>query len=83
MPGKCIVTLGKLVAPVKTAQTLGLKRTFHYPKVLNGFAVPLTPSQPTLVRSVSTPATAPAASVLRHSEFGRHTTFGSDAPGKG
>ncbi|UXX96779.1 hypothetical protein N7U49_42630 [Streptomyces sp. AD2-2] len=110
VPGKCIVTFGKLVAPVKTAQTLGLKRRFRYRKALNGFAVPLTPSQPTLVRSVSTPVTAPAASVprgqtsawgldridhkelpldcgftsaLRHSEFGRHTTFGSDAPGNG
>ncbi|MFD4872370.1 hypothetical protein ACFWOB_03240 [Streptomyces sp. NPDC058420] len=40
MRGRYIVTLDKLVAPVKTAQRLGLKPTFRYSKALNGFAVP-------------------------------------------
>ncbi|MDX2395049.1 protease inhibitor I9 family protein [Streptomyces sp. DK15] len=51
MPGQYIVTLDKLVDPAKAAQKLGLKPTFVYSKALNGFAVPLTPLQLTLVRN--------------------------------
>ncbi|MFJ2645310.1 S8 family serine peptidase [Streptomyces sp. NPDC087420] len=50
VPGQYIVTLDKLVDPAKAAARLGLKPTFLYSKVLNGFAVPLTPRQLTLVR---------------------------------
>ncbi|MGW7315092.1 S8 family serine peptidase [Streptomyces sp. NPDC054865] len=51
VPGQYIVTLDKLVDPAKAAQKLGLKPTFVYSKALNGFAVPLTPLQLTLVRN--------------------------------
>ncbi|WP_405439407.1 S8 family peptidase [Streptomyces avidinii] len=51
VPGQYIVTLDKLVDPARTAQKLGLKPTFLYSKALNGFAVPLTPLQLTLVRN--------------------------------
>ncbi|WP_327232584.1 S8 family peptidase [Streptomyces sp. NBC_01317] len=50
VPGKYIVTLDKLVDPATAAAKLGLKPTVLYSKVLNGFAVPLTPWQLTLVR---------------------------------
>ncbi|MFD9569015.1 S8 family peptidase [Streptomyces sp. NPDC059982] len=49
--GKYIVTLDKLVDPAKAAEKLGVKPTFLYTKALNGFAVPLTPLQLTLVRN--------------------------------
>ncbi|MFJ1600289.1 S8 family serine peptidase [Streptomyces sp. NPDC088261] len=51
VPGKYIVTLDKLVDPARAAAELGLKPTFVYSKVLNGFAVPLTSRQLTLVRA--------------------------------
>ncbi|MDA5280020.1 protease inhibitor I9 family protein [Streptomyces sp. Isolate_45] len=50
VPGQYIVTLDRLVDPAKTAQKLGLKPTFLYSKALNGFAVPLTDLQLTIVR---------------------------------
>ncbi|CAM5641594.1 hypothetical protein SAVIM338S_06286 [Streptomyces avidinii] len=50
VPGKYIVTLDTRVDPVKAAEKLGLKPTFTYTKAINGFAVPLTPLQLTLVR---------------------------------
>ncbi|WP_330331647.1 S8 family peptidase [Streptomyces sp. NBC_00536] len=49
--GQYIVTLDKMVDPAKAAEKLGLKPTFVYSKALNGFAVPLTPLQLTIVRN--------------------------------
>ncbi|MFD8980864.1 S8 family peptidase [Streptomyces sp. NPDC059564] len=51
VPGNYIVTLQKGVDAAKAAEKLGLKPTFVYGKALNGFAVPLTPLQLTIVRS--------------------------------
>ncbi|MFK0217297.1 S8 family peptidase [Streptomyces vinaceus] len=50
VPGKYIVTLEKGVDAEKAATKLGLKPTFVYTKVMNGFAVPLTPVQLQIVR---------------------------------
>ncbi|MEY2228017.1 MULTISPECIES: S8 family peptidase [Streptomyces] len=51
VPGQYIVTLDKGVDAVKLAKTLGVKPTFTYGTALNGFAVPLTPLQLTIVRN--------------------------------
>ncbi|GHI88266.1 S8 family peptidase [Streptomyces xanthophaeus] len=51
VPGQYIVTLDKGVDAAKTAQKLGLKPKFLYSSALNGFAVPLTPLQLTIVRN--------------------------------
>ncbi|MFF1367938.1 S8 family peptidase [Streptomyces virginiae] len=51
VPGQYIVTLEKGVDAAKTAQRLGLKARFVYTSALNGFAVPLTPLQLTIVRN--------------------------------
>ncbi|MCX5178618.1 S8 family peptidase [Streptomyces virginiae] len=51
VPGQYIVTLDKGVDAVKMAKTLGVKPTFTYGTALNGFAVPLTPLQLTIVRN--------------------------------
>ncbi|MFD7097332.1 S8 family peptidase [Streptomyces xanthophaeus] len=51
VPGQYIVTLEKGVDAAKAAQKLGLKPTFLYSSALNGFAVPLTPLQLTIVRN--------------------------------
>ncbi|WP_405789445.1 S8 family peptidase [Streptomyces sp. NBC_00029] len=74
VPGQYIVTLEKGQDAAKVVQRLGLKATFIYTAALNGFAVPLTPLQLTIVRnslgvksveedakvqSVPRPATAP------------------------
>ncbi|MFF2192747.1 S8 family serine peptidase [Streptomyces sp. NPDC058157] len=50
VPGQYIVTLEKGVDAAKAAQKLGLKPTFVYGSAINGFAVPLTPLQLTIVR---------------------------------
>ncbi|MFF4425247.1 S8 family serine peptidase [Streptomyces sp. NPDC001549] len=51
VPGQYIVTLDKGVDAVKLAKTLGVQPTFTYGSALNGFAVPLTPLQLTIVRN--------------------------------
>ncbi|MET9606394.1 S8 family peptidase [Streptomyces sp. NPDC006512] len=51
VPGQYIVTLEKGVDAAKVAQKLGLKPSFLYSSALNGFAVPLTPLQLTIVRN--------------------------------
>ncbi|MFD0378458.1 S8 family peptidase [Streptomyces sp. NPDC127112] len=51
VPGQYIVTLQKGVDAAKTAQKLGLKPNFVYTSAMNGFAVPLTPLQLTIVRN--------------------------------
>ncbi|GLX18955.1 S8 family peptidase [Streptomyces lavendulae] len=51
VPGRYIVTLEKGVDAAKAAQKLGLKPTFVYGSALNGFAVPMTPLQLTIVRN--------------------------------
>ncbi|WCD87821.1 Extracellular serine proteinase [Streptomyces xanthophaeus] len=51
VPGQYIVTLEKGVDAAKAAQKLGLKPKFVYGSALNGFAVPLTPLQLTIVRN--------------------------------
>ncbi|MEU9254818.1 S8 family serine peptidase [Streptomyces sp. NPDC048270] len=51
VPGKYIVTLEKGVDAAKLAQKLGVKPSFVYTSALNGFAVPLTPLQLTIVRN--------------------------------
>ncbi|MFE9481122.1 S8 family peptidase [Streptomyces spororaveus] len=51
VPGKYIVTLEKGVDAAKAAQKLGLKPTFVYTSAINGFAVPMTPLQLTIVRN--------------------------------
>ncbi|MCX4691865.1 S8 family peptidase [Streptomyces sp. NBC_01408] len=51
VPGQYIVTLEKGVDAAKTAEKLGLKTSFLYTSALNGFAVPLTPLQLTIVRN--------------------------------
>ncbi|MBT2448675.1 S8 family peptidase [Streptomyces sp. ISL-43] len=51
VPGKYIVTLEKGVDAAKAAQKLGLTPSFVYGSVLNGFAVPMTPLQLTIVRN--------------------------------
>ncbi|KJY33397.1 S8 family peptidase [Streptomyces katrae] len=51
VPGQYIVTLQKGVDAAKTAQKLGLKPAFVYTSAMNGFAVPLTPLQLTIVRN--------------------------------
>lgn len=51
VPGKYIVTLEKGVDAAKAAQKLGLSPSFVYGSALNGFAVPLTPLQLTIVRN--------------------------------
>ncbi|MGW9372703.1 S8 family peptidase [Streptomyces xanthophaeus] len=51
VPGRYIVTLEKGVDPAKLAASLKVKPTFSYSKALNGFAVPLTPLQLTIVRN--------------------------------
>ncbi|MFJ3963059.1 S8 family peptidase [Streptomyces sp. NPDC090036] len=51
VPGKYIVTLGTGVDAAQAAKKLGLKPSFVYTSALNGFAVPLTPLQLTIVRN--------------------------------
>ncbi|MFD3326284.1 S8 family peptidase [Streptomyces sp. NPDC058701] len=51
VPGRYIVTLEKDQDAAKVAQRLGLKPSFLYSSALNGFAVPLTPLQLTIVRN--------------------------------
>lgn len=51
VPGQYIVTLEKGQDAAKVVQRLGLKATFIYTAALNGFAVPLTPLQLTIVRN--------------------------------
>ncbi len=51
VPGKYIVTLGVGVDAAQAAKKLGLKPSFVYSSALNGFAVPLTPLQLTIVRN--------------------------------
>ncbi|MFG2618570.1 S8 family peptidase [Streptomyces sp. NPDC048507] len=51
VPGNYIVTLNKGVDAARAAEKLGLKPSFLYSKALNGFAVPLTPLQLTIVRN--------------------------------
>ncbi|MFD8891187.1 S8 family peptidase [Streptomyces sp. NPDC059566] len=51
VPGNYIVTLGTGVDAAQTAKKLGLKPSFVYTSALNGFAVPLTPLQLTIVRN--------------------------------
>ncbi|MFF4320462.1 S8 family peptidase [Streptomyces sp. NPDC001568] len=51
VPGQYIVTLEKGVDAAKAAQKLGLKPSFLYTSAINGFAVPLTPLQLTIVRN--------------------------------
>ncbi|MFE5795797.1 S8 family peptidase [Streptomyces sp. NPDC056503] len=50
IPGQYIVTLDKGTRADSIAQTLGLKPTFSYSTVLNGFATPLTKVQLEAVR---------------------------------
>ncbi|QIQ07232.1 S8 family peptidase [Streptomyces liangshanensis] len=50
VPGQYIVTLDPLVDPAAAARKLGVKPDFLYSKVLNGFAVPLTPIELRLIR---------------------------------
>ncbi|MGE7386278.1 S8 family peptidase [Streptomyces sp. NPDC004126] len=76
IPGKYIVTLEKGVDATKRAKELGLKPTFVYHTVMNGFAAPLTKLQLDLVRvslgvkSVEEDATASAPPT----PVGRNTT---------
>ncbi|MFD3542135.1 S8 family serine peptidase [Streptomyces sp. NPDC058662] len=51
LPGRYIVTLEKGVDAAEAAERLGLKPSFVYTSALNGFAVPLTPLQLTVVRN--------------------------------
>ncbi|CAM5388010.1 hypothetical protein SALBM217S_09856 [Streptomyces griseoloalbus] len=51
VPGHYIVTLDAGIDPATLAGQLKAQPTFTYSKALNGFAVPLTPTQLTLVRS--------------------------------
>ncbi|WKD34032.1 S8 family peptidase [Streptomyces xanthophaeus] len=51
VPGMYIVTLENGVDAAKAAQKLGLKPSFVYTSALNGFAVPMTPLQLTIVRN--------------------------------
>ncbi|MCY0953812.1 S8 family peptidase [Streptomyces sp. H27-S2] len=51
VPGRYIVTLEKGVDAAQAAKRLGLKPSFLYTSALNGFAVPLTPLQLTIVRN--------------------------------
>ncbi|MFE5805996.1 S8 family peptidase [Streptomyces sp. NPDC056491] len=51
VPGKYIVTLGTGVNAAEAAKKMGLKPSFVYTSALNGFAVPLTPLQLTIVRN--------------------------------
>ncbi|MFF8270706.1 S8 family serine peptidase [Streptomyces sp. NPDC016562] len=51
VPGKYIVTLTKGQDAAKLAKKLGLKPSFVYTAAMNGFAVPLTSTQLTLVRT--------------------------------
>ncbi|WP_405979459.1 S8 family serine peptidase [Streptomyces sp. NBC_00158] len=51
VPGQYIVTLEKGVDAVKAAQKLGLKPSFVYGSAINGFAVPMTALQLTIVRN--------------------------------
>ncbi|KOV18056.1 MULTISPECIES: S8 family peptidase [Streptomyces] len=51
VPGRYIVTLDKGVDAAKAAQKLGLKPSFVYTSALNGFAVPMTALQLTVVRN--------------------------------
>lgn len=51
VPGRYIVTLEKGVDAAGAAKRLGLKPAFLYTSALNGFAVPLTPLQLTIVRN--------------------------------
>ncbi|MFJ6798221.1 S8 family peptidase [Streptomyces sp. NPDC091268] len=51
VPGQYIVTLDHGVDALKLAETLNVKPTYTYGKALNGFALPLTPPQLTLVRN--------------------------------
>ncbi|MFD8953788.1 S8 family peptidase [Streptomyces xanthophaeus] len=51
VPGQYIVTLEKGQDAAKVVQRLGLKASFIYTSAINGFAVPLTPLQLTLVRN--------------------------------
>ncbi|MGW7461360.1 S8 family peptidase [Streptomyces sp. NPDC054797] len=51
VPGKYIVTLAKGQDAAKLAKQLGLKPSFLYTSALNGFAVPLTSLELTLVRN--------------------------------
>ncbi|MET9885090.1 S8 family peptidase [Streptomyces sp. NPDC006430] len=51
VPGQYIVTLEKGQDAAKVAQQLGLKPSFVYTSAMNGFAVPLTPLQLTIVRN--------------------------------
>ncbi|MGW7454675.1 S8 family serine peptidase [Streptomyces sp. NPDC054787] len=51
VPGKYIVTLAKGQDAAKVAKKLGLKPSFVYTAAMNGFAVPLTSLQLTLVRT--------------------------------
>ncbi|MFD3806088.1 S8 family peptidase [Streptomyces sp. NPDC058611] len=51
VPGRYIVTLDKGVDAAQAAKRLGLKPSFLYTSALNGFAVPLTPLQLTIVRN--------------------------------
>ncbi|MEU6757084.1 S8 family serine peptidase [Streptomyces sp. NPDC046685] len=51
VPGKYIVTLTKGQDGAKLAKKLGLKPSFVYTAAMNGFAVPLTSTQLTLVRT--------------------------------
>ncbi|MGW6980329.1 S8 family serine peptidase [Streptomyces sp. NPDC054932] len=51
VPGQYIVTLEKGVDAAEAAQKLGLKPSFVYTSAINGFAVPMTPLQLTIVRN--------------------------------
>ncbi|MFC9295074.1 S8 family serine peptidase [Streptomyces sp. NPDC057011] len=51
VPGRYIVILEKGGDAPKAAQKLGLKPTFVYGSALNGFAVPMTPLQLSIVRN--------------------------------
>ncbi|WP_327414706.1 S8 family peptidase [Streptomyces sp. NBC_01233] len=51
VPGKYIVTLEKGQDAAKVAKKLGLKPSFVYDTAINGFAVPLTSLELTLVRN--------------------------------
>ncbi|MFD9102963.1 S8 family peptidase [Streptomyces virginiae] len=51
VPGRYIVTLDKGVDAAKAAHKLGLKPSFVYTSAINGFAVPMTPLQLTIVRN--------------------------------
>ncbi|MCX5376844.1 S8 family peptidase [Streptomyces sp. NBC_00091] len=51
VPGKYIVTLEKGVDAAKAAQKLGLQPSYVYTSAVNGFAVPMTPLQLSIVRN--------------------------------